>query len=305
MFGLVLLSTGCKEFIEPSINKKKVTLLAPSNGTESTDYNQTFWWDEVENALNYRLQVVTPDFDNAAKLILDTIITKSKFNYTLDPGKYEWRVRAENGSSQTAYSKVAFTILPTSIEEQQVQLQAPANNSVTNQSNAVFKWLKLFGADRYQLQIDTGNFEDESILFFNRPTPNLEFAVALTKEKTYKWRVKAQNATKESKWSVIQNVTLDKTGPGQVTLIAPANNQSVTKNVSMSWNTVTDAKKYQLYIYKNENSTPYDNFPVTITTTTYSFTAGKSGEKLYWQVKALDEAGNVGLASELRSFLIQ
>lgn len=305
LLGLVLLSTGCKEFIEPSIEKKNTVLLAPSNGTETNVYNQTFWWEELDNALQYRLQVVMPDFNNTSKLVLDTIITTSKFSYTLEPGNYEWRVRAENGSSQTPYSKAAFVINPSSIEQQQVQLQSPANNFVTNQSSAVFKWLKLFGADKYQLQIDTANFEDETVLFFNKSTPNQEFNVTLTRDKVYRWRVKAVNATVESKWSVIQNLTLDKTPPGIVFLTSPTNEQVVTKNVSLKWEALAEAKKYQLYIFKSDGTSSYGSFPIIITTSTYSFTEGKSGEKLFWQVRAIDEAGNFGAFSELRSFLIQ
>lgn len=305
LLGLVLLSTGCKEFIEPSIEKKNTVLLAPANGTETNVYNQTFWWEELDNALQYRLQVVMPDFNNTSRLVLDTIVTKSKFSYTLEPGNYEWRVRAENGSSQTPYSKAAFIINPSSIEQQQVQLQSPANNFVTNQSSAVFKWLKLFGADKYQLQIDTANFEDETVLFFNKSTPNQEFNVTLTRDKVYRWRVKAVNATVESKWSVIQNLTLDKTPPGIVFLTSPTNEQVVTKNVSLKWEALAEAKKYQLYIFKSDGTSSYGSFPIIITTSTYSFTEGKSGEKLFWQVRAIDEAGNFGAFSELRSFLIQ
>lgn len=305
LLGLVLLSTGCKEFIEPSIEKKNTVLLAPSNGTESNVYTQTFWWEELDNALQYRLQVVTPDFDNTARLILDTIITTSKFSYTLEPGNYEWRVRAENGSSQTRYSKAAFIINPSSIEQQQVQLQSPANNFITNQSSTVFKWLKLFGADKYQLQIDTSNFEDESVLFFDKSTPNQEFNVTLTRDKVYRWRVKAINATVESKWSVIQNLTLDKTPPGIVFLTAPTNEQVVTKNVALKWEALAEAKKYQLYIFKSDGTSSYGSFPIIITTSAYTFSEGKSGEKLFWQVRAIDEAGNFGAFSELRSFLIQ
>ena len=306
LLGLVLLSTGCTEFIEPSIEKKNVTLLAPSNGTESAVYAQTFWWEEVDNALQYRLQVATPDFNNPARLILDTIITKSRFSYTLDPGNYEWRVRAENGSSQTPYGKAAFIIQPSSIEDQQVQLQSPANNLITNQSSSVFKWLALFGADKYQLQIDTSNFEDETILFFNKSTPNQEFSVTLTKDKVYRWRVKAMNATVESKWSVIQSVTLDKTPPGVVFLTSPTNEQVVSKNVTLKWEALAEAKKYQLYVFKSDGSSVYSpTFPIILTAATYSFTEGKSGEKLFWQVRAIDEAGNFGAFSEQRSFLIQ
>lgn len=306
LLGFVLLSTGCTEFIEPSIEKKAVVLLAPSHGTESAVYAQTFWWEEVDNAFQYRLQVVTPDFNNAARLILDTVVTKNRFSYTLDPGNYEWRVRAENGSSQTSYSKAAFIIQPSSIEGQQVQLQSPANNLITNQNSTIFKWLKLFGADKYQLQIDTSNFEDDTALFFDKSTPNQEFTVNLTKDKVYRWRVKAINATVESKWSTIQNITLDKTPPGVVFLTSPTNEQVVTKNVTLKWEELAEAKKYQLYVFKSDGTSVYSStFPIILTAATYSFTEGKSGEKLFWQVRAIDEAGNFGAFSELRSFLIQ
>jgi hypothetical protein len=36
--ALAILLTGCKEFIEPSIEKRNVVLLAPTNGAESSRY---------------------------------------------------------------------------------------------------------------------------------------------------------------------------------------------------------------------------------------------------------------------------
>lgn len=304
--ALAIFCTGCKEFIEPSIEKKSVIQLAPSNGSESRLYSQTFWWEPVEDALKYRLQVVTPNFDQTLRLILDTLVETNRFNYTLDPGDYEWRIRAENGSSQTAYSKSSFFIFPSSIKQQQVQLQLPANNTLSNQPSHVFTWLKLFGADQYNLQIDTNNFADENKLFLNKTVPNLEFAVTFERDKLYQWRVKAKNDTAESKWSVIQRITFDRTPPAAVILTAPGNNELTAKPVGLRWEAVATAKKYQLYVYKTESRTPYSSkFPVTLTSTSYSFTEGASGEKLYWELRALDETGNVGPYSELRSFIIQ
>src|SRR5215217_1004573 len=101
---LIIIFSGCKEFIEPSIAKRYVVQLAPANSSESTQYNQTFWWEPVEDALKYRLQVANPNFDRTQVLVLDTLVETNKFNYTLEPGTYEWRVRAENGSSETAYT---------------------------------------------------------------------------------------------------------------------------------------------------------------------------------------------------------
>lgn len=304
--ALAILLAGCKEFIEPSIEKKNVVLLAPANRAESSQYSQTFWWEPVEDALKYRLQVVSPDFNQTLRLILDTLVETNKFNYTLDPGNYEWRVSAENGSSQTPYTKSAFFIYASSIKQQQVQLQLPANNTLTSQASNIFTWLKLFGADQYNLQIDTNNFIDESKLFLDKTIPGQEFTVTFERDKLYKWRVKAKNDTAESKWSVIQNITFDKTPPAGVMLTAPANNELVAKPAILRWNATATATRYQLYAYKTESGTLYSSqFPVNLTTTSYSFTEGSSGEKVYWEVRALDEAGNAGPYSELRSFVIQ
>lgn len=302
---LLFLLSGCKEFIEPSIQDRKVTLLAPAAGTESVQYAQSFWWEPVEDALKYRLQVVSPNFSNTARLVLDTLIIPNRFNFTLDPGNYEWRVRAENGSSQTAYTTGNFMIYASSIKAQQVQLQMPANNSMTASSSQIFSWLKLYGADRYHLEIDTNNFANETVLFFDQTTPNLEYTVPLTKDKLYQWRVKALNDTAESKWSAIQNVTFDSTPPAQVTLSSPATGVSATSPVTLKWEARATATKYQLAVYKSDQATPYSStFPLSVTGTSYAFT-GTPGERVYWQVRAIDAVGNVGAYSELRNFTIQ
>lgn len=304
-FLLMFLLAGCDEFIEHSIQDSKVTLLAPVSGTESVLYAQSFWWEPVEDALKYRLQVVSPDFTHTTRLVLDTLMTGNKFNFTLDPGNYEWRVRAENGSSQTSYTTANFIIYPSSIKMQQVQLQLPANNAITASSNQIFSWLKLYGADQYHLEIDTSNFADEKVLFFDKKTSNLEFPVALTKDKLYQWRVKALNDTAESKWSAIQNITFDSTPPAQVVLSAPATGALVASPVTLKWEGANTAARYQLAVFKSDQTTPYNNtFPLTLTANSYVFT-GAPGEKIYWQVRAIDGIGNIGTYSELRNFTTQ
>lgn len=308
LIGLVLALTGCKEFIEPSIDDKKVVLLAPSDGTETKEYAQIFWWDEVEDALSYRLQVVSPNFDHTVKLVLDTVVKNgTKFKSTLDPGSYQWRVKAQNGSSSTAYTTAAFTIYPTSITEQQVQLNTPVNNTVTNQSDITFKWSKLFGADTYRIQVDnSGNgFQDVSTLFLDKTTPNLEYSAVFDKDKTYQWRVQALSGTTESKWSTIQNITYDGTPPDVVLLSSPANNVSISSPVTLKWTASAGAKKYILYVYKSDLSPYSATFPVTTTALTYSFSSSNIGEKVLWEVRAIDDAGNTSAKGELRSFTIQ
>src|SRR5580692_12447235 len=94
--GTALLSS-CDPIIEPSISKSNVILEAPSDQYQSTSYTINFWWDQVDNALSYHLQVVTPTFSSPGSLVLDTIVKKNTFSFTFNPGNYQWRVMAENG----------------------------------------------------------------------------------------------------------------------------------------------------------------------------------------------------------------
>ena len=106
LIAILLFATGllsaCTDIIEPSVTKQIVTLEAPASGYQSANYTINFWWNAVDHALTYHLQVVTPNFAAPGSLVLDTIVSTYKFSYTLSPGAYQWRVMAENGSTQTA-----------------------------------------------------------------------------------------------------------------------------------------------------------------------------------------------------------
>src|SRR5665213_195513 len=144
------LLSSCDDLIEPSINKSQVQLEAPADQYTSTSYTINFWWDQVSHAISYRLQVVRPNFAAPGALILDTVVTSYRFSYNLTPGNYQWRVMAQNGSSQTAFTAPRnLTVAASSIKQQSVQLASPANDYLTNQSSIVFQWGSLYGATQY------------------------------------------------------------------------------------------------------------------------------------------------------------
>ena len=301
------LFSSCDAIIEPSISKKAVQPEVPTDQYQSTNYTVGFWWDEVDNALGYHLQVVTPTFASPGSLVLDTIIKKNTFSFNFNPGNYQWRVLAQNGSSQTVYtSPRSFTVVATSIKQQAVQLVAPANNLLTNQGNIVFQWNSLYGATKYQLEIDTNNFVNESAVIFNQTIPGQNISFSFPKDQVYQWRVRAQNDTAQAQWSAVNLVTYDHTPPVQVTLSSPNDGVTVTLPVALQWNTVATAVKYKLYVYQSDGVTLYNqNFPVLLNTNSYSFNLGKSGDKLYWAITALDAAGNESQLSVQRSFVLQ
>ncbi|MEO7215186.1 hypothetical protein [Mucilaginibacter sp.] len=304
---IAIIICSCKEFIEPSLSKRQINLQVPTDLYQSTKYNINFWWDEMDDALGYRLQVVTPNFGSPGSLIADTLVAGNKFSLNLDPGEYQWRVRAENGSSQSGYSLPrSFIVLQSTIKTQAVQLTSPGNNAVTNQGANVFQWGSLFGATKYQFEIDTNNFINENALVYNQTVPGQQISFTLPKDQTYQWRVRAQNDTADARWSGIYQITLDRTPPGKVSLTSPTNGQTVVTPVPLQWQAASTAVKYKLYVLKSDSTSVYNqNFPVILNTNSYSFNLGLPGDKVYWKVSAIDQAGNEGEASVMRSFVLQ
>lgn len=304
---LILLLFSCKEFIEPSIDKRSVTLQAPSDNYSSPKYNVSFWWDEVEDALGYRLQIVSNNFSSPGGLIADTVITKNTFSMNLDPGVYQWRVSAENGSSVTAYSAArTLTVLQSSIKQQAVELRLPANNALINKSLTAFQWSSLYGATQYHIEIDTNNFVNENALVYDQTVPGQQVNFSLPKDMIYQWRVRAENDTAQARWSAINQITLDKTPSEKVTLNSPINNQTVNNPVNLQWQALAGAAKYKLYILKADSTSNFSqNFPLIVISTNYTFSGAETGSKVYWKVSAIDAAGNEGDAGTARNFTVQ
>jgi hypothetical protein len=304
---IVLLFSACKAIIEPSISDRKVIPLAPGDMTKSTSYALTFWWEPVEDALSYNLQVVSPSFNNISALVTDTVIITNKFTLNLKPGDYEWKVCAQNGSSQTSFSRPrSFTVLLSSIKGQSVQLKSPLTNYLTNQNTVSLEWNSLYGATKYTLQIDTNSFSNESKLIYNQAIPAQQYLFTFPKDQIYQWRVRAENDTAKADWSAVNVMLYDHTPPGPVNVIAPTNNQMVNSPVSLQWSAVATAAKYKLYVFKSDSVTVYNNtFPPVLNSTNYSFSAGILGERVVWKVAAVDAAGNEGQATAVRSFVLR
>jgi hypothetical protein len=187
-----------------------------------------------------------------------------------------------------------------------LKLKTPVNNLITNQKDLIYKWDPLYAAKSYRFQLDDNNFLDTASLVANSTVTNTELTYSFTEEKPYQWRVRAENDTQQSKWSAVYIIIYDATPPVKVSLNLPADNSSLAMPIALQWNAIADAKKYELFILKEDGTTPYNNtFPLTITSTSYSFNAGSSLEKLLWKVRAIDEAGNVGGYSDVRTFIVQ
>jgi len=108
--GIVAFNTSCEELLEiPDISEKSVELLAPSDSTTVVQSDVNFTWVEVFEATQYQVQVATPSFENAAQIVVDTLLvvdsvyTGPNFRRNLADSTYEWRVRAQNNGYETEF----------------------------------------------------------------------------------------------------------------------------------------------------------------------------------------------------------
>lgn len=108
---MLVIMYACDDITEvEDISNDTVTVLAPVDSSVLTTTNINFSWNTLEDAESYKLQIATPNFENANQIVLDTTITATNFLHALEFGSYNWRVRAENSDFQTNYTTQSFII---------------------------------------------------------------------------------------------------------------------------------------------------------------------------------------------------
>lgn len=288
---------SCSEFIAKDISKEEMEIMSPANGDTSTAFTQLFWWNEVEGADNYHLQIVSPRFDNIRQLVLDTTITENRFGVTLQPGIYEWRVRAQNNAGYTEYTVRQLAIDSTlDLNMQTVQPIAPANNTVSENPIQTFSWYDMPYAESYTFQVLT---QSNSSIYINSNITTPYTTYTFPAYGIYKWRVWAQNGSSMSRYSERTiTINLPASSPAQ-----PANNDTVSSPVTLSWVSPPEITADSLFIYSDASLTVAVHKSLQ-TGTSYSF-AGTVGNEYFWRLRSRDAAGNYSSYSNVQRFFVK
>lgn len=294
-----LLST-CGVIFEEKISKDSISILAPSYGATLTSNNVTFWWEYLDNADEYRVQIVQPNFENTITLVLDTLVSENQLNYTLNTGIYEWRVRGENSAYNSKYATRSFTIDSVlDISGSMVNVIYPTTNLVTNESAINFIWESLSGATSYHLEIAQPSFVVPFTIVVDQTLTTSSYTFN-SSESSYSWRITASNANSLST-ATTGSFEVDVTSPDQPVLLSPVNNATITDDdITFSWEAVSGTSSYSIYLM--QDVTLLDTVLNTTTINTESILTGFDTVNYYWNVRAFDEAGNKSLASETRKF---
>ena len=308
LISMVILS--CDDFILKDISKEKVELITPSDKIKSDILTHNFVWNKIEGALQYNLQIATPDFDHPVKLILDTLIAHNKFEFTLPANTYQWRVRAENGEYFTPYTTNNLELTePQDLKNQIVKLVSPVK-AFQKEADVKFEWESLLLADIYTFELYKTKWKGELELTENIDATS-DSKISINKsleEGKYYWGIKAVD--NDSKTETIFSNTyfyIDKTEPATPELKTPANNATKDSfTINFSW-TITEfdvGSPISCYvkIYSDEALT---NLVKEVNTKkeTVDYTFTENGT-YYWVVKAIDSAGNESSVSAKHKLII-
>ncbi|MCD6067956.1 MAG: hypothetical protein K0S33_2782 [Bacteroidetes bacterium] len=292
---LAVIFASCeKDIIVKDITGKTITVLAPGDGVSTPINTITFWWERVDGAEKYNLQIVSPSFTSITQLIADTNVTGDKFVQTLQPGTYQWRIRATNNGGSTPWVTRTLTIDTTSnLSFLTVALNSPADSFYTNVLSQTFSWSPISAATAYRIQI-TGttfdNLQTGTSAAYTFPSTNA----------TYTWMVRAENNTGFTQFSS-RKIFIDVTAPGLPTLYSPANTFTSTVTLgsdSIKW--IRGSGGYYDSLYVSTDSmfiNPFVLQRITATTTPvgYAITLNNgfsTAQRYYWKVKSIDKAGN-------------
>lgn len=294
----VLLNSCGQDFVEIDLSKSTVTIQAPANNFVSTSYTQTFWWEEVKGATNYKLQIVKPNFTTVQQLVLDSTLTTNQFSYTLQPGNYQWRIKAMNSTSSTSFVTYDLTIDSSSTLSSAVVLISPLDNASKNNLTQSFSWYAMSNATNYIFQMYTSSGVPIGVA--QSVTTNTVSCTFAT-EGTFKWRVFAQNASSTSNYAE-RTITIDTTKPTIPVPKLPLQNDTASNPVLISWTSDATSSNDSLYVYSD--STMLVIVKDTLTVSQQYYFRGTVSTNYYWRVKSEDAAGNWSAFTTRRKFKI-
>ncbi|HXD93105.1 MAG TPA: hypothetical protein VNX01_07810 [Bacteroidia bacterium] len=307
---------SCKEVFETNLAKSTITILAPADTATLTSSNVTFWWNTVDGALKYNIQIVKPSFNNIQTLLIDSNVTTNKFTYTFNPGSYQWRIRALNGSSNTAYFTRSFKIDSSlNLTTSTVQLTSPANGFTTANFTVSLQWLALPAASTYNLEVQKTVPTVGNIVTTNGITAP-SYSYVFPAYGTYQWRVSAENSNSNSQYSSWNIINISMPIP---TSQAPHDRDTTQAGPSfvLTWSRGSIALNGEvapagdsIFVYADSTETTLAQVtgsqpnPMFVTTKSYTFTPTSPASKQWysWKVKTIDSLSNQSSFTPIRRF---
>jgi len=270
------------------------TLIAPANGSGTTDTTPYFDWSDVADALDYEI-LVDNNADFSSPVINQTGITVSEFTAgsALANGTYYWKVRGTNASGTGTYSSTwNFSIgaapgVPV--------LALPANGGLTTDTTPTFDWNDVTDATSYTILVDN-NSDFSSPEISQSPTVSTYTPGSNLALGTYYWKVLATNVYGSSAYSGSWSFSIG-AAPVAPALVSPSNGSTTADyRPVFDWNDVSGSTSYNILVDNNSDfsSPEIDQNPAS---STYTAPADLAIGTYYWKVLATNAYGTGAYSS--------
>jgi len=275
--------------------------LVPQNLRESVTFaTPTFYWDIVEGASSYDLQV-DDDISFASPLInINTTQTSYTPQTTFDNGTYYWRVRVRRYhdvyNDWTTPKSFTLTLpVPTGLSPNDPGGTNPVHYAPTFCWNHILSYSgndAVLSAWRYRVQVSKNPTFPSNEIYDgvdteqNCWTPTRGYA-----DGTYYWRVAMMDGNNRlSAYSAVAQFT--KQYP-VTTLVSPLSGDTSPTTPTFVWTPVNGALRYKLEISTVPNfSALYDS--VETNNTRYTPLTRYANGSYYWRVAIIDRDNNYG-----------
>jgi len=313
LWSVSLLIYSCDDVFEEDLTDDVIILLTPINNDTSTIQSQLFKWEVTDEAVKYRIQIVSPSFASTQTILLDSTITTTQIYFSLEPGTYQWRVKAINYSSESEFSAPYTIVIDTTsnLSNQLVVLNSPTSSADINDTLPSFSWQSMGIADSYNIVLKSGtNWTTGSVLINDTITINIYSSLVSLNEGQYMWGVRAINSLSYSTSFNQRILNVDLTNPPKPVPSSPTNSSSQTQGlINFSWTRPADGGTYNssrydsLYVYSDTAMTILEGKYYSVNT---NFSVNINQDDTYfWYLIGFDEAGNNSDTSNIFSFTIQ
>lgn len=307
---LFLFLACTKDIVVKDIKGKSLTINAPANDLLTTNNQVTFWWQELDGAEQYNLQIVKPNFASVTKIICDTNLYASKCTFVLQPGTYQWRIKAFNGAGSTPYQTYSLKVDTSSnLAGQLVSTIQPIQNYLSGSTRVIFGWNALNSATLYQvIALNTsGGTVKDTITSLTTYTYNFPATSA-----AYTWKIRALNNNSVSQYNSPLSFTLDLSAPAASTPTTPIGSSSAPAVISptnnLGWSRIgaPDAKYDSVFVATDSlfvnTFSKTKTYQTSLKVNQLNNTPSPNSTYYWWRLCSVDSVGNRSVYSSQQKF---
>ncbi|MGV8947179.1 MAG: hypothetical protein ACOH1N_12170 [Lutibacter sp.] len=279
------------------ITQRSVILISPEDNLITNISTQTFSWNSLEYADDYRFQVLKANGTN--ELVFDVASNEITKTLAFQDGLYHWQVRAQNTTQNTEYTKRSILI----------DTKAP---NIPTQIMPGDKFEQVEKVIHFQMErqaIDGSAEKDSLFVYADVALTNLELKTTVNNNNhyqefapgTYYWYLRAYDkaGNKSAKSNLRSFTILEDFTLRIVELIAPTDELITnTAQQTLQWNAVEGASDYRVLIHKVNSNVILKDYILPITSKTIIFEDGY----YTWKVRAQNKIQNTQYTS--RNILI-